>query len=320
MTDRKLIIDGHCDAPSVVYSKKSSLFVAKPYDGPLIQVLNTFLHDDQVEMNPLRHVVEMWSASLNLATERGLPVLKTREAVANLVTKAQSGVLLGIEGADALQGSMAVLEALFSLGYRLLGLTWNRSNSVAEGVGAGPQAGGLTPFGRRVVENCFHLGMVVDLAHLAPAGFREVLDMGAKPVVVSHGNCQALCGHGRNLSDNQLKALGNNKGLVGITFVPEFLHDSGKATISTVVDHVEHALQYVGEDGVAFGSDFDGVDTLPEGIEGPVSWIEIVEQLERRNFSTGLISKLLWENWARVLQANLPRSDRYIEKGGMSNE
>lgn len=306
MTDRRLIIDGHCDAPSVIYGKRSSLFVAKPYEGPLIQVLNTFLHDDQVSDNPLAHVTEMWSASLRLATERALPVIKTREDLAGMTQNARSGVLLGIEGADSLQGSMAVLEALFTLGYRLLGLTWNRSNSVAAGVGAGPLAGGLTPFGRQVVETCFRLGMVVDLAHLAPAGFREVLEMAEKPVVVSHGNCQALCGHRRNLSDNQLQALGNNKGLVGITFVPDFLQDNGEADLSKVIDHVEYALQYVGEDGVAFGSDFDGVDSLPLGIEGPVSWADIAEQLEKRNFSSRLINKLLWENWARVLQANLP--------------
>ncbi|HEX3030645.1 MAG TPA: membrane dipeptidase [Bacillota bacterium] len=308
MLYRGLIIDGHCDAPSVIYDKKSSLYVAKPYAGPLIQVINTCLNDEQAAAEPLSHVVEMWSAGLQLARANTLPLIKSREDLGELVRTRQSGLLLGIEGADSLQGSLAVLEALFTLGYRLLGLTWNRSNSVADGVGAGPGAGGLTPFGRQVVEKCFNLGIVVDLAHLAPAGFREVLELATGPVVVSHANCHALCGHRRNLTDQQLKAVGQNKGLVGITFVPDFLRDDGRATLSTVLDHVEHALQYVGEDGVAFGSDFDGVDGLPEGIEGPVSWSAIAGELEKRNFSSSLVDKLLWGNWARVLLAALPAS------------
>src|SRR5690606_7609238 len=173
------------------------------------------------------------------------------------------GFLLVLEGGRPLEGSLAVLRQFFRLGVRCLLLTWNGRNELADGVGEGATAGGLSIFGREVVHEMKRLGMILDLSHLAAAGFNEAIDLYDGVVVATHSNAKALHDHPRNLSDEQIKRVAETGGVVGVAFMPAFL-SSGTPTVETVVDHIEHMSALVGDAHVCIGPDFSYGPTAEE--------------------------------------------------------
>ncbi|MDA0746481.1 MAG: membrane dipeptidase, partial [bacterium] len=157
--------------------------------------------------------------------------------------------------------------------------------------------GGLTSFGVGLVEEMNLLGMLVDVSHISEHGFWDVMEVSAKPVIASHSNCKAVCDHPRNLNDKQIKALAENGGSMGVTFVPSFV-DAEKPTLQRLLDHVDHAVQLVGADYVGIGSDFDGGGTL---VEDATVFPQITEGLAGRGYTEEDLRKILGGNHLRVL-------------------
>ncbi len=215
--------------------------------------------------------------------------------------------LLVIENSEALEGSLHVLHALYHLGLRSIVLTHNWNTWAAAGNDEGSGGGGLTRFGVQLVEAMNRLGMLVDVSHIAERGFWDTLERSARPVIASHSCCAQLCPHPRNLSDAQLRALAENGGVVGITFVPSFIDPQWTPadwptvpSLQHLLDHVVHAVEVAGIDHVGIGSDFDGGGTvLPDFAAFP----RITEGLLLRGFSEGDVRKILGENTLRVLRA-----------------
>jgi membrane dipeptidase len=212
--------------------------------------------------------------------------------------------LLSVEGAEAIDGRMAVLEAWFRLGVRLVGLTWNGANCVADGVGE-LRGGGLTGFGREVVARMQELGMVVDVSHLSVRGVSDVLDMTVRPVVASHSNALSVHRHRRNLDDDQIRGIAATGGLVGATFVPAFIASAETVTVDDLLRHVDHLLTVAGPDAVGLGSDFDGIETTPQGLRGGADYPALLDALQTR-YGDDVCHKLYGANWLRVLSAVLP--------------
>lgn len=214
----------------------------------------------------------------------------------------QLGVLLNIEGAEGIQGSLALLRNYYRLGVRMMGLVWAHRNEVADGnaeyAGGG---GGLTVFGREVVREMNRLGMLIDLAHITPKGFFDVLEVSEQPVLFTHGNCHALWAHPRNLTDEQIKALAQKGGVFGISFVNSFMNKE-TATLKTVADHIDHVCQVVGSaDLAAYGSDLDGC-TPPPGLEDVTRLPALTAELLSRGYSEADIAKILGGNYLRVFE------------------
>lgn len=232
-------------------------------------------------------------------------LIRTAKDLEQVLAQGKLGAVLTVEGGEALGGELKMLGILHRLGVRSLGLTWNQKNELADGVGAGKNPAGLTDFGREVIKEMNRLGMLVDLSHMAEKGFWEALEISTQPVIVSHGNCQQLCFHRRNLTDRQLKALSKQGGCVGITFVPGFI-DPRFPTIERVLDHLEHAIQVMGIDHVGFGSDFDGMDTRIPGLETARDFPKLLLGLKERGYSKTDIIKVAGANWLRVLSEGLP--------------
>ena len=221
-------------------------------------------------------------------------------------------LMLSMEGAEALDADLGVLRCCYRLGLRSLGLTWNRRNPAADGVGEARTGGGLTEFGVGLVKECNRLGILLDLAHLAPAGVEDVLALSEFPVVVTHGNCQALWPgdrevpwpRHRSLTDGQMEAIAAKGGLVGVTAVPAFLgEDENRAPLSLMLDHLDHMVKVMGADHVGFGMDFDGVhDARVIGMEDTSKLPNLSVGLVERGYSAEDIGRILGGNFLRVFR------------------
>lgn len=208
-------------------------------------------------------------------------------------------MILHIEHADVTEKSLNVLHALYALGVRSLGFTHNVSSCAADGCLEARDGVGLTAFGVRLVREMNALGMVVDLAHVSPAAFFHALEVSSRPVLFSHGNARALCDHPRNLTDDQLRALSAQGGVIGVSFVPSFV-DAERPTIERLLDHFEHIVEVGGINCVGLGSDFDGGGTLVRDVN---ALEEVVAGLIGRGYDEGALSKILGGNALRVLEA-----------------
>lgn len=212
------------------------------------------------------------------------------------------GLLLHVEGGEILAENLYMLDIIYRLGVRSLGLTWNERNAIADGVGEEGSKGGLSLFGKKVIARMNEIGMLIDVSHLNEAGFWDVIDRSSGPVIASHSCAKALCRHPRNLTDEQLRAVAKSKGLVGVNFCPDFLCEDGQATIDDVVKHIAYIAEVAGTETVGFGSDFDGITAVPAGIEDASQYPCLVEKLDQSGFSGDEIKKICHGNFVRVLQ------------------
>ena len=217
--------------------------------------------------------------------------------------------ILHFEGAEPLAPDLSDLEVWYERGLRSVGLTWSRANAFAEGVPfrfpSTPDTGpGLTPAGRELVRACNELGILVDLSHLNESGFWDVARASAAPLVATHSNAHALCPASRNLTDEQLDAIGASGGVVGINFAVAFLREDGSQDPATplgeIVRHLNYVADRIGIDHVAFGSDFDGA-VVPDELGSIAGLPRLVDTLRRAGFDDEAIAKITHRNWLRVL-------------------
>jgi membrane dipeptidase len=221
------------------------------------------------------------------------------------------GAVVHFEGAEAIRPSLSNLEDFYDAGLRSLGLTWSRPNAFAHGVPfrypSSPDVGpGLTGRGRELVRRCNDLGIVVDCAHLTEQGFWDVHDSSADPLVVSHTAAHEVCASSRNLTDEQLDAVADSGGVVGLTFSKSDLNPAGGSAdtvpMDVVVRHVDHLVGRMGVEHVAIGSDFDGA-TIPDCI-GDVTGLQgLFDELRAAGYSDADLRKLAHENWLRVCES-----------------
>jgi membrane dipeptidase len=224
----------------------------------------------------LRRAMTLLGAGLNDIDETyEISLCRTRAEIDAAVSHNQIAFVLAIEGGEPLQDGVESLRVFYQLGVRVLGLTWNQRNLLAEGVGEERAAGGLTELGREVVLEANRLGVLLDVSHLSVKSFWDLIETSEAPIIASHSNAKALCGHRRNLDDAQIKALAEKGGVIGVNGVADFLdNDKRQASIERVLDHIDHIAQLVGIKRVALGPDF--VDYLREGPGSFVGDEEIV--------------------------------------------
>jgi microsomal dipeptidase-like Zn-dependent dipeptidase len=215
----------------------------------------------------------------------------------------QVGALLAIEGLHALDGRLENVDVLFAHGYRMMGLTHFFDNEVA-GSAHGVSHGGLTPLGRQVVQRMEQLGIIVDLAHSSTQTVQEVLAMATRPVVVSHTGVAAVCPGPRNLTDEQLRAIAANGGLIGIGYWDGAVC---APTIENIVKAILHAVQVMGVQHVGLGSDFDGTTKTPWDTRGV---IVITDALLKAGMSADDVSRVMGGNTLEFLLRTLPEERR----------
>jgi len=313
------IVDAHCDTVGLFSRENSNydftrrnecghLDLPRMREGGIkLQFFALYIKEEFSHSGALRYCLQLLDSYYE-TMQRCRDDLQTVYSAADLqeaLKGPKTAALLSVEGGEALEGEMGILRMLFRLGVRSLGLTWNHPNQLASGVGEGVQGDGLTAFGRQVVREMNELGMVIDLAHINEAGFREAIAESSAPVIVSHANARALCDHPRNLSDDQLRRLRDCGGVIGLTFYPEFVAPQ-EATVEKLIDHFVHVAAVAGIEHLGFGSDFDGIEQVIDGLEDAAALPRLLEGLSRRGFSAADIEKIASKNFIRVLEKVLP--------------
>ena len=255
--------------------------------------------------------------------------------------------LIGLEGGHSMGGSLGALRMFYRLGARYMTLTHNKNVPWADSCTDLPQAHGLTDFGKEVVHEMNRLGMLVDLSHVSAETMHDALDATETPVVFSHSSARAIASHPRNVPDDVLARIPENGGVVMVTFVPGFVsekvYDYEKAleaqrerlgagestgdalrrweeanprpfaTVADVADHIDHIRTVAGINHIGIGGDFDGVATVPKGLEDVSKYHMLTAELIRREYQDDEIKKILGENVLRVMrdvESNAQRSSR----------
>jgi membrane dipeptidase len=263
--------------------------------------------------------------------------------IRSIVRGGHRAILIGIEGGHAIEDSLELLRAFYRFGARYMTLTHTNSNDWADSSGDEPKHNGLTPFGKQVVLEMNRLGMLVDISHVSDKTFYDVIETTKAPVIASHSSARALADHPRNMTDDMLRAMARNHGVVMVNFYPVFLDTAvakadkerdqrlkpliaelkakypsegpeyqaevralmdrnplPKVPYTRIVDHIDHIVKVAGIDTVGIGSDFDGITSVPEGMEDVSHLPAIREELKRRGYSEADIRKIMGENFMRV--------------------
>ena len=260
-------------------------------------------------------VTALWMAQfVHRACEQLGPactLVKTKSDLERAANSDGNHLLLTLEGVAPLLADLDVLEMFHRFGFRSLGLTHNANNWAAGGCGPSSEKSyGLTDDGRQIVRRALASGMAIDCAHLSRQGFYDLLgEMNGKPLINTHTCCASFVDIERNLTDDQLKKLAQTGGVVGITFVPDFL-DRGKpvskVSSEDVFRHLQHAVELIGIDHVAIGADFDGVRFRPNDLQNLEEVPALIAHMMRAGWRTEDMAKVVGGNWRRVLGQLLP--------------
>jgi membrane dipeptidase len=272
----------------------------------------------------------------------------TADDIERLHGEGKIAILMGLEGGHMIRNDLRVLDTYYRLGVRYMTLTHTANTDWADSSSGKPQANGLTDFGRQVVARMNRLGMMVDISHVSDQTFYAALAASKAPVIASHSSCRTLCNQKRNMSNEMIRALAKNGGVIQINFFSAFL-DADYASalrklqpqinaavaaerkaysqrgqqlpwteeqkigrkisagipappVERVADHIDHAVQVGGVDHVGLGSDFDGIESAPKGLEDVSKIPNLVIELARRGYSEEDLEKILGGNLLRVMR------------------
>lgn len=301
------IFDAHCDTISEIFENKTTLLKNELHIDcdrmskyfKYIQVFAAFADKKAIDGNLYERIEKVINTYKIQIRESDISFCNTAEDI----EKAEKGAILSIEGGEALEGKLENLEKFYEDGVRIITLTWNHPNEIADGI-AVKDGMGLTDFGKLVVREMNEMGMVIDVSHISEKGFWDVAFNSQRPFIASHSNVKAICANPRNLDDCQIKEIINNQGVIGINFYPVFLDDTGYCKMERILDHIDYILDMGGENNIGFGSDFDGIPYLPDDMRGIESMENLISLMEKRGYGKSIIKKIAYDNFVRVLKAN----------------
>lgn len=306
------VIDGHCDSLGDYLEGKRTLRepqagghwdISRAREGKVIlQFLAAFIESRYKPEQASKRGLELIHAAHRFLKENEESVYLIRSSKDLPLSPPVDKIacLLSVEGGEILGESLFMLDLIFELGVRALGLTWNQRNAIADGAGEKTNSR-LTRFGESVIHRMNDLGMIVDVSHLNEAGFWHVLELSNQPILASHSCAHALCPHPRNLSDEQIRALAEHQGLIGVNFYPAFLTPEPEARLSDVIKHIRHIAEVAGVEVIGLGSDFDGIDKTPLGLEDVGKFTILSEALLEEGFTTGEVEQIMHKNFMRFL-------------------
>jgi len=325
------IVDLHFDLPMFLYDNRdrknvlASDFLPEFEAGDIGTAAAGIYIEDQYIPDKALEVALGQVARIHVEVERcdRFTICRSYAQIKNACEQGKIGLLIAMEGAEPIGTDLNLLYIFYELGLRVIGLTHARSNAAGSGgvfapTGSSPK--GLTAFGCELVRECERVGVILDLAHINPAGFDDILENTTRPVIVSHSNARKYYDIERNISDEQIKMVGARGGVIGINsvLVSPKKEDS---TLDRYVDHVAYVIDLIGTDGVGIGFDFfefiyrrwsedervkfhqkfPNVHFIPDLLHHGQAR-NLTAKLIERGFNDGQIEKILFRNWMRIFE------------------
>jgi membrane dipeptidase len=313
-----VIIDTHCDTlmqlitpvwgqpPSRDFnerSEKSHIDFPKMVEGGITcQTFGVYTGTKAVVPEACQNALKMIAKFHEIVeTNTSFSVVQKAEDIVAAKKEGRVCGLLSLEGAEPLMGELDFIKIFYKLGVRMMSLCWNWRTPFADGLYAAESGSSLPELGLDAVELMGELGIVFDVSHLADSVFWSVNDVINGPYIASHSNSRKVCDHPRNLTDEMIVALAEHGGVMGLNYEPTFVHKD-KATVETLVDHVDHIVELVGPEHVGLGSDYDGIVNTPIGLEDITKLPNFTRELVKRDYSDQEIKAILGGNFLRVFQ------------------
>ena len=254
--------------------------------------------------------VDYWFSLLE-QEENQLKQVKSIEDLEKCKNESKIGAVLHFEGSGGIDSEFLSLRNYYRLGLRSIGLSWSNLNRFATGVTFNMLTGesynqdrGLTETGKELVKELNKIGIIVDVSHLNEKSFWDVIEQTNKPIIASHSNAYSICKHPRNLKDEQIKAIAETNGTIGINFCASFLSSEKKKDqiqLEDIRKHIDYIVNLVGINHVSFGSDYDGA-IVPDIIKDVSHFPILVESLEKNGYSNKNLDKIKSENLMRVMK------------------
>jgi membrane dipeptidase len=357
---RAIVIDTHADTPQMMLDDGYDLAdpaspfmvsIPKIRAGHLGAEFMSIWVDVKWPANDLIHraldLIDIVDAEVTRHSDVLGPA-RTADDVLRLHRQDQVAILMGVEGGHIIQDDLRVLDIFYRLGVRYMTLTHTANTGWADASTDKPRWNGLTDFGRQVVERMNLLGMMVDISHVSDKTFYDALAVSKAPVIASHSSCRALCDAPRNMTDDMIRALAKNGGVMNINYYSAFLDPTYRSahekiskqvdaeveaararrvkdgqrlsyaeetkirrryeadlptpSFTRIADHIDHAVKVGGVEHVGLGSDFDGVDSIPRGMEDVSKLPDLVRELARRGYGEEDLVKILGGNMLRVMR------------------
>lgn len=319
--DRLNVIDMHCDTitrsevqVNGLYKNNLHVSLKKLNEGQyMLQTFAIFLKivDYHSPFEEAKKYIEVFKKEMEENKSIISQVTSYQDIMKNKANKMMSA-LLSIEDGGMIEGDLNKLEYFYSQGVRMMTLTWNYPNQIGHpnfslndkkaSINTNPNTkDGLTPFGIEVVKKMNELGMIIDVSHLSDKGFFDCIKYSTKPIVASHSNSRSVCGVVRNMTDEMILALKENKGIMGINYCPSFVSDSQVNQIPDIIKHINHIKEVGGIDVIALGSDFDGIPT-PLGMSDCTKTLALKEALVKEGYTKEEINKIFYLNFLRVFK------------------
>ncbi|WP_297132685.1 dipeptidase [Terrisporobacter sp.] len=318
------IIDFHCDTISKIYDYRNN--------GEDINLKQNNLHLDIDKMKKSDYMLQVFASYINLKYDKNplqnclnhidllykelekykddISIVYNYEDIIRNKKNNKIYALLSIEEGGVCKGDLALLRNFYRLGVRMMTLTWNYENELSYPNGhyydeVRNERKGLKEKGFEFIKEMEDLGMIIDISHLSDDGIYDVYNNTKKPFIASHSNARSICSHGRNLTDDMIKKIGERGGLIGINFYSTFLKDNltykDTSMIKDIIDHMKYISNIGGIDVVGVGTDFDGIDCGLEFKDSSNMQL-IAEEMKKNGFSEEEIEKVFYKNGLRLFK------------------
>lgn len=325
------LVDMHFDLPMDLYEKRERQDVLATDFLPDLEAgdigvvgVALYLEDRYLPEMGLRVALDQ-IARLYAEVDRSerFAICRSNREILRARAEGKIALLITMEGVEPLGTDLDLLRVFYEIGLRSLGLTHMRRNAAAAGAlfaSSGSPRDGLTPFGCDLVRECERLGIIIDLAHINPAGFDEIFEMTSKPLIVSHTNARRYFDIERNVSDEQIRMVGARSGVIGINAVL-VSPNKEEATLDRYIDHIEHVRDLIGIEGVAIGFDFFEFIYRQWSAEERAAFAKkfkhahfvpelsnhsqsraVTRRLIERGFTDEEIERILFGNWMRIFE------------------